>query len=242
MRISVSALAVAAGASIASADLSPVVFRIEATNSVGTGAWQVALDPANFGADGTYRYALPGDIQIMSDGQEVATLTDVQLTYVQDPQVNMTFSVQSGGTATSFTITSGLLSFPGINPATGRASAGVTVTDLGGNGASMSNPGGFLYRADYNGLVPGGTNFASLLSSPVSAGAFSTNSVSDSNPAGPGFDPIAGTVVDMSAQFSFTLSANDSASGTSTWIVIPSPGAAGILALAAAVGAGRRRR
>jgi hypothetical protein len=244
MRISVSAVAIAAGASVAMADLSPVVFRIEANNAQGeTGAWQVALNPDNW-TGGTYSYALPDDIHIVSDqGREVAVLTDVTLSYVQDPQINMFFAVQAAGASTTFTITSGLLSFPGVNPASGRATASVTVTDGDNNGASLSGvSGGAMYLANYNGVVPGGTNFASLLSSPLTVGPSEGDSVTESTPMSPGFDPIAGTVSDMSSRFSFTLSANDVASGTSTWVVVPSPGAAGMLLLAGAFGLGRRRR
>ena len=53
---------------------------------------------------------------------------------------------------------------------------------------------------------------------------------------------MPGAVSDISSRFSFTLSANDIASGTSIFtVVIPSPGSAALLGLGGLVAIRRRR-
>ena len=238
LRISVASLAVAAGASMASAGLSEVVFHIEANDGNGNSdTWRVNYNVDAWTGD-RYNYTLPDEIVLSNGAVEIARLTDVTLTYVEDPQVHLSFSVTAGGAATNFTISSAVLSFPSISPAVGQATASLTVTDLGGGaGASASSASGSIYEAYYNGA----SVFASLLTSPVTAPASGMNLVSESSPMA-GFSPIAGAVVDMSAQYSFTLSANDSATGTSTWIVVPSPAAAAMFSFAGVLGIARRRR
>jgi uncharacterized protein (TIGR03382 family) len=149
----------------------------------------------------------------------------------------------AGAMDTEFTITSALLSFgTPIDPASGRATAAVTVTDLLGNGAQLTGlgPGGGAYVAGYNGLVPGGSTFAELIPS-LAAPAFSSNAVDSDFPGGGAFAAIAGGVNDMSAQFNFTLSANDLASGTSNFEIIPAPATMALLGVGALLGRRRRR-
>ena len=121
-----------------------------------------------------------------------------------------------------------------------RATAGVTVTDNDANGATLTGEGagGSFFNAAYN----GGTTFADLISGPFTTSVAGSNSGAQDFPAAPGaFDPIGGTLTDIQAQFNFTLSANDSASGTSGFFSIPTPGAATLIALGGLAGLRRRR-
>lgn len=219
--------------STASADLSNVVFRIEATNSLGSGVYEVTADQGSWDGD-TYTWG-GGNVDIMDEGGNViATLMHAQVNAVADPQVGILFDVVAGATDTQFTISSGELSFPAITNATGVASAGLTVTDAGqdngaiatGNGGS----GGSAYQANYNGLAPAGTLFAEFIPSVIvsTPGGSSTGSGSTG-----GFIAIPGTVTSMSAQYSFMLSALDSASGTSNFVIVPEPASVALLALGA---------
>ncbi|GMU82702.1 MAG: PEP-CTERM sorting domain-containing protein [Phycisphaerales bacterium] len=234
-RISVVALSfgLAALAPSASADLSTVVFRLEATNSSGSGVFEVTSDQGSWNGD-TYTW-IGGGVDITNEsGDVIATLVNARFTAVADPQVGILFDVVAGATDTQFTISSGELSFPTITNATGVASAGLTVTDAGqDNGAVATGNGGSgnsAYQANYNGLVPAGTMFAEFINSVVVTTPGGTNTGVGSTG---GFIGIANPVSSMSAQYSFLLSALDSASGTSNFVIIPEPASLALLALGA---------
>lgn len=236
------ALVVGLTASIASADLTNEVLTVEASVGGQSGVFQVTTDDGMFDQFGNFFWSYDGDIDIISDGGNViATLSNPSVTIIADPVINVNFSVQAGNSDTVFTIHSGLLSFPQIDGAIGAASAGVTVTDVNGDGATISPDGSNMYFAHYNGSYPAGTLFAALLPDALSAGAFQTNSTSDEFPGGGGFANIADPVVSMSAAWTFTVSAFDIASGTSTFVIVPAP--AGLAALGiAGMCVSRRRR
>lgn len=159
-----------------------------------------------------------------------------------NPAVNLGFAMQAGNAPTTFTVKSALLSFATIPNASGRASAAFTVTDgFNDDGGTLSGlgtgAGGGAYLAQVNGFVPGGANFAELVNQiqiPVMGG----NNVSAAFPADYSFFPI-GAVSDMSTQISFDITANDLASGTSIFEIVPEPSA--LLLALAGLGVIRRR-
>ncbi len=238
------ALAAVCGlAAPAAADISPVVLHIRATNAQGTDTWMARIDAGEFGPDGTYHWSLGAPVELRDDnGVLVGMLTQGSTTIIEDPVVSLGFTVTAGAVDTTFQITSALLSFPSMSAAEGRASGQIGATDLGGNGVSLTGEfGGHMLTTRYNGIVPGGTTFADLFAGPsVNAEAFGSVSILDESPD-TGFTPIPGTVTDISMQYFFTLSAGDTASGTATFVVLPAPGAAALLGLAAAAGMRRRR-
>ena len=142
----------------------------------------------------------------------------------------------AGQQNTVFTIDSAVLSFAPLANSIGRATAGVSVTDLTGDGATFTPWAGGAYRSYYNG---GGTNFQNLIQSPIVAAANSSASTSDTFPA-VGYQNIGTTLTDIESEWQFTLSAGDLASGTSEFEVIPAP-ASVVLGLTALVGLRRRR-
>jgi hypothetical protein len=227
----------------ANADISDIVLRIEATNQMGTSVYEGHLADGDWMPGGQFIWESSTPITMRNQaGQIVAEFNGATIRLVEDPVVQLNFSVSAGSADTTFTISSPLLSFAAIDPASGRASAGVSITDTNGDGATISpvgQPG--LYTSQYNGAVPSGTLFADLLTGPVVAGAFDSNSASASSPGGGLFTAIGTPVSDMSARFHFSLTANDQASGTSTFEIVPAPGAVTLLALGGLF-AGRRRR
>lgn len=237
-----SVLAIAA-AGTASADVSKVLFNITADTGGSAASWSVEFP---FGDDpGDYTWELQEPVDLMDNlGNKVATLepggTGIQI--VSDPQIILGFNVLAGNATTNFTITSALLSFTGIDGAVGRASTQLNVNDAANfDGATLTglHPGGKVFRTQYNGLVPAGSDFVSLVSG-LSADPFLTNDISEEFPVGGGFAPIAGTVVSMSSEFHFSLSAGDIATGTSTFEIIPEPSS--VLMLGAMVAFLARRR
>ncbi len=171
-----------------------------------------------------------------TDGSVIGQLENCRFGFIADPVVTLFFDVQAGNALTTFTITSGVLSFPTINNGQAKATSAVTATDNNGNGVTMTGlePGGNMYRAAYNGQP--GTTFATLNGGPINAGDWDTTN----NTASQGFQLVPGAVSSIWAEYSFKLSANDSASATSTFVIIPTPGALVLSGLA--VVALRRRR
>lgn len=230
------ALCLLGAVAAAQADLSPVAFRIEATNLSGTGSFEVPSTSLQYNPQTqTYTWAQMTPVDLLSGtGQVIATLDQAALRYVEDPQINLSFAVRAGQTNTTFTIQSALLSFPAISPARGRASAALTVTDTNNNGATLSGlgtPGTGVYLAQYNGFVPSGTTFSSLIAT-VAAGPGGSNAASQNDPAA-GYRAIGVPVTDMSAQIAFTLTAEDLGSGTTNFEIIPEPATLTLLALGA---------
>lgn len=225
------------------ADISDIVLRIEATNEMGTAVFEGHLSDGDFYPGGEYIWESRTPIMMLNQsGQVIATLNAAYVRCVEDPVVQVNFSVSAGSLMTSFTVNSPLLSFATINNAAARASAGITVTDTDGNGATAAaanQPA--MYLSQYNGFVPGGTLFADLISGPIVAAAFDSASANASSPGGGLFTPIANPVSDMSARYRFTLTANDEASGTSSYEIVPAPGTIALLGMGGLLAARRRR-
>lgn len=226
--------AVASFAAAANADLSSNVFTIEATNSEGTGWFAVDVSEGTWSGD-SYNWS-GGGIDIMDDeGDIIASLTSASVGFVADPIVTLAFDVVAGAADTTFSISSGLLSFPTIFGATARASTGLTLTAAGqDNGAvltgNIGDTGGSSWESRYNGLLPApaGTQFReyiSGLSTAVPGGSTSTSATS-----GP-FVALADPVSSMSTRYGFRLSALDSASGTSVFVIVPEPASIALVAI-----------
>lgn len=232
-------LMAAAVAAPALGDLIGPAFRIHASSPAGEGVFEV---PQSWGQwnngvwtwTATQPYAVPNQ----AGGPALAVLSSCSITYIQDPVVSLAFGVMAGSSTTTFTISSALLSFAPISPATGNASAGLTFTDVDGNGAAFTalHPGPFAYRSQYNGLVPAGTDFASFIASQTT-GAFGTGIDSGNQPP----IGIGPAVTSMSAQWRFSLTANDTAGGTSVFNIVPAPGAVVLLGLGGVLAMRRRR-
>jgi len=159
------------------------------------------------------------------------------------PAVNLGFAMQAGNAETTFTVRSALLSFPTISNAKGRAHTAITATDgvdgLGGTLTGMgSGSGGGAYLAQYNAFVPGGTTFSELVPV-IDIPALDGATLNDAFPTDGGWQNIPVPVSNISTQISFTISANDLASGTSLFEITPEPSAL-LLGLVGLVGLRRR--
>lgn len=221
-----------------------VIFTMRASSSIGQGSFDATFGQGTYN-EVTHRFVwqLLNPVLIVDSATSLplAKLLSARLEYWDDPFVSLEFSTQGiGGVPLDYFIGAAALPFPTISPAQGRCSAGMSVTDTGSDGASITGlePGGGSYRAQYNGIP--GTAFAQLLPS-IIAGPGSSNSAAASSPGGGLFSPIADPVSDISAEFHFTLSTGDLASGTSHWEVVPGPSVVGVMLLGVA-GLVRRRR
>jgi hypothetical protein len=192
---------------------------------------------SNGGQDWTFTSGAAWSHQFWASGQYLGTINSLSVSLYGDPQVDVNFSAFGGNVPTKFVFSSGLVSFAPIVGGTANASAGITIADVDGNGASM-NPntsGAAMYLANFNGNVPAGVNYASFFAPGLSGNP----GASDSANQGPNIIPFA--VTDISAQFDFMLSPNDLASGTSTFRIVPAPAGLGLVGMGLLL-VGRRRR
>ena len=209
-------------ASPAAAGINGSAYVISASSASGTASWAV---PAPTGDNHYWDWSTTQRIEMRdpSSGNLVAVLNPnnegCSVNYVDDPVIGLGFTVSAGAVATHFTISSGTLSFPVLAAAEARASAAYTLTDLDGDGATLTPASGpKSYTASYN----GGTTFATLISAFASP-AFTSTPSSESNPVGPGFVPLGVGISSMQADIEFTLSARDMASGTTVFVVQQRP-------------------
>ena len=239
---------VAAAASVASADIIAqiqVIAHDEQGVEIGQHTWVAPVTPDGSGGWGNIN-GVNSNPWILGSGPNAAVVHGVSFSWLNDPQVTANFNVSSGPANTTFTINSSFLSFSTISGAIGVASAAVGVTDSAtfGDAGSVNitglQPGGSMFSARYNGSSQ---TFADLVVGGLTTGLPGlSQAFTGTNASFPGYDLVpGGSASDMQSQFRFTLSRFDRAVGTSTFEIIPAPGAASLLGLGALL-AGRRRR
>ena len=176
------------------------------------------------GADGLLNCVLVNQETAIGD----AFIDSLKIKLNGDPEVGIEFGVRAGSLGTTFDILSDVVSFDPMTNPQAYGSAGVTLTDRGGSaGASIVGLfDGKVHQARYNST----SVFGNLVRGfSISSGTL-TN---DENKPLSGSEVISGSVSSIESEFYFSLSARDSASGTSTFVVIPEPATMSILALGA---------
>ena len=157
-----------------------------------------------------------------------------------DPRVSVEFYVVAGPTGGLFTLTSDVVSFANLASCDAAATAALTVTDRDGDGAMATGgyDNGCFYQAIYNDT----STFCYLIQKPMSTAGYCSDTSKDNVPP---WVPM-NDIYNISAQFKFHLSPNDSASGTSNFVVVPVPEPSAMLSLLTGVvglvGFVRRRR
>lgn len=244
-------LAVAFAAS-ASAQISDPVFKVTASSSLGSATFEANFADGTFSpATGIFTWTNPSKIDLIDpgNGNYIASIkgnTTIRTKLEADfgYQVDFGYLLDAGPATTKFSIVSSQLSFSTLATPEGRATTVMGVTDNDGNGATLTptlaGPGAFL--AQYNGLAPGGTTFATLLKSPIVAGPGGSMSASDAEPPVGFLKPIGVPVSSLSGLMEFTVTANDSASGQSNFRVLPEPSTLALLAFGALACVRRGRR
>lgn len=232
----------------ASADILGNAFEITVTSSAGTDFWRARLSDGVFSDDG-FTWTLTQDIELRTQDTDewIATL-ESEGTWVSiqnDPVLSLNFNVTAGPLGGAFTISAPQLLFsPLLNP-DARASAGITVTDLAGDGLSLAGAfagGTESYKSVTNGIVGGGgTLFRDLINNTASGVPFNTVDSDEAFPLA-GFTTIPGSVSSMHSEFQFTLGPSDTAAGTSVFVVVPEPVTATMLLIGSAGILIRRRR
>ena len=232
------ALAMLASPQRANAEFLGNLVQIDVSSGENSGSWAFE-GPAT---SDPFSWALPEALNIYSSQNPevlLATIESINLELDGDPQVILNFAVTAGNANTAFTISSALVAFGSLTNPDSFATAAITAVDNNSNGATVTGTfaGAKAYQASYN----AGNLFANLVS-PVVAPTDSFGIGGERFPA-VGTVQIPGSVTSIKGSFDFILTANDSASGTSRFNVVPEPSSV-ILALMAATGvycAARRR-
>lgn len=236
--------AVLATGGAAVADIIGPGLIVTATNSLGTSTYVVELDDpfAETFPNGDWRYVLPDPVELRDgDGDLIGRIDALRGDIFANPHVVMSFAVTGGMADTVFTITSGielLGPIPG-GVALGGGSAGITFGDSNGvNGVTVTGnyAGGDVHRMIIN---ADGTpvDLTTIVAGPF----FRANGTGSASENVPGLMPGV-TVSSIQSEFSFTVSAGDAVTGTSSFTVIPTPGAAALLGLGVLSLATRRKR
>ncbi|MAY75614.1 MAG: hypothetical protein CMJ31_13045 [Phycisphaerae bacterium] len=252
MRCAVSASAFALTTGVAFGAASPL-YTITAISGGQRATYSITMDDiiTNMGDNGVLSWSLDGPIDLMSsNGTRLGTLADSAFVFQEsDTQARggaptsssslaLDFSIQAGSTLTDFVISAGNTLDSVLMQAVYEATAAVTVTDtqaaggsatLTGTGATAPN----VYNFGFNGFTVGG-----LVPGPFQTGL--STSASDAV----GLTALGGNASSMFANFTFSLSANDTASGTSLLTingVVPAPASAALLGLGGLVATRRRR-
>lgn len=244
LRVAVLAGAALGLAGVANADVSQTIFSLTATNSLGSHTFSFDLPDStpNPFVNGIFDWIAANPV-MLPNGVEI---TGAAVHLEADPIVALSFGLNNtSGVDTNIIVSSPLLSFASISNAIGNASASVTLVDPQGDGATLTPIAGRGYRAFYNGGAPQvGTEFAGLFTTPITLAPNppfgSATSVTVDFP-GPGVFTPMGTVSDASAGWAFVLSDGDTATGSSTFEIIPTPGTGALLAFGA-LSLIRRRR
>jgi hypothetical protein len=235
------------GASVASASITDPYIFIRATNGSGMGTLSIPVADTTPGPNGSFTFSLLAPVDIMDGPNVIATVTQLNSTVrpmfgAQPHPITLSFTFLSGSSMTRFEVDSTLMTFDSdILDEAARATAGISITDSDDDGvSSMGNlPGGAHYTTRYNGQP--GTTFANLLAGPYMAGNGQSTTADDRSP-GSGFTAIGGNVDDMSARWDFSLSASDQVGVTSSFFIVPTPGAIALVGLAGLTMARRNRR
>lgn len=224
---------------------SHAAFLIHAENENGASAtFSLTADDLFQDENGDYWWSTQTQTTYMDSvtGEEVFTLNpegrETSMYTVQDPQVTLNFAVQSGGSATTFTIASALLTFAPITNGQARAGSSVTITDINGAGPAGTTArllgqsptgSGMSYLTQFNGFAPlnTGTTFVEQITSVSELAPFQSESASANQP----FTLVPGAVTSMSSVMQFSLSARDIAAGNAIFEIVPEPASLALLSL-----------
>jgi hypothetical protein len=204
--------------------ISDPVIVINASSSLGQGTLSIPYIPGNYNpVTGVYNWSLPNSVDILGANEAViATISQLSTFIMVDPVVNVGFVMTAGAANTSVSISSATLTFAAIAGASGQASAQIGATDTDGNGASIT--GGFGGNLGYRATTNVGT-FTTIVPG-FNVGMFGSDNRNGNTPS-----TAIGSVTNMSSEFNFTVSANDAASGTSVFVVVPEPASLALLGL-----------
>jgi hypothetical protein len=237
---------IALTSAVASADTTTIP---NLTLHIGVGSSSYEYNAAQVGsswANGNSTFGYSGSVSSPFDGP--GFIVSWGLLVNPDPFIvgNLVVTNTSNTTQTFFLDVALPIGAPMSSTLVGGSVTG-TVTDLTGDGATVAavSPNDSIYRAltDVDGGFNGNLAGSLLTGASATAGQFQSKTIGPDSFGGPiPSMPYGAVNSNIAIRLAFTLTAGDSASFTSLFVVIPSPGALAVAALGGLVGFGGRRR
>lgn len=223
-------------ASLASGGVTPDFITITATNGLGSASTTIMTASVPFDTPTTQTWESGGTLVLDDNGTEIGRVGGgSRITMGQSGSgafiiSHALFFEASTSFDTEFTVTSGVLDFPIQSQVLG--SGGMTVSDDIAGGAALTGTGGSGGNAAQIGLYTDFSLGAQTLFEEIAA--LSAPGAPGPQDANINFGPIMASPVqatDIQLNYSFLLTANDSASGTGVIAAVPEPATAGLLLL-----------
>lgn len=234
----------ALAASSASADTSLVPDLMVRVGTLTSDYNFNAKDAGNSWSNGNSTFGYSGSVSSPFDGAGFAVSWGLLVN--PDPFIvgNIVVTNTSASTQTFFLDVALPIGMPLASTLIGGSITG-TVTDLTGDGATVSATGDSdaIYRAltDVDGGFNGTLAGSLLVGASATTGAFQSTTIGPDTFGSPiPSQPYGAVNTNIAIRLAFTLTAGDSASFTSLFVVVPAPGAA--VAMIGLMGVGGRRR
>lgn len=244
--------------SLAQADISNIIFQIEATNSLGSDSFTVYDDDLVYNPiQKTYSWDLGGMQDLQTSPVDIIGTLESATLAISDlswnyPRIYMNLVFQAGVLdVTEVRVRSPLVSFLTLPDGTssGRATTSFSLTNTFDplhpgvlaelEGLGDPNDGHGMHTAWYNSVAeppdsPDGTEWAHLVNYVSAATEGDTITIGGKQPD-VGFQAIGDNLYNLSTEVGFSITAGDHMSTNTTWIVMPEPASLGLLALATVV-------
>lgn len=209
--------------------ISDTVLTVRVTGESGSAAYTLSIDQAGWRAAdpaGEHRWRLDKPVTLINpqSGSTLAELSEIELYVRGDPCLAISFAIIAGSEPVTVEIESGLLGFEPMRCASAFLSAGLTLRDDDGDGASVigeSGPSGDrVVWATYNNDQPPFVTFATAMSGLTLPGGTRVGSIAENEPL-EGVTMLPDTVHDMLLTLVFELSARDCVTGSAVFDIQP---------------------
>jgi hypothetical protein len=149
-----------------------------------------------------------------------------------EPWVRLNYTVYAGSAPTTFVLNSPVVTFDAMSNPLAYANAQLTLNDNDSSLDGALQTGLYSGTKNYRAFYNGATTFAYLVST-FSCGTDDGATAMERRPAtAPNWETISGSVSSIQSQLNFTLSKNDSSSGTTIFkVIVPEPATVCLLGL-----------
>lgn len=214
------------------AELSDTALLIEVRSTDGSATMKVLFEDGKWDSK-TERYSwdlsAPVVFKDPVTDTVIGTLKSCKLRVygLDNLRINLDYAIEAGGSSTAFVVTPGMLywELPPNWLCEGKTRASVYFADKNDDGVNIRAPGKSgqsMFLADYNGFVPSGTRFASLLGS-IAGGPGASGTVTQTDPAF-GYRAIRGDADDMTCMMRMLVSPGDVSEVSVRWNIHVYPG------------------
>ncbi len=200
--------------------ISSLIVRVDAVGNSKSGFWE--YDAGSTSTTEVLQSFFNKDIFSTDPSNTyLGTITYLVADLIPDPQISLAWAIVAPDFSTTYTVTSGTITFGPLNNPGGNTSAEGGLTDTDGASSGATAVGGYVgntksYEASTNLGV-----FANL----VNNLSVTNDSAADSGQyPSSGSTVIPGSVSSMWLQHKVTVTAGDQVTGSSNFLIVPEPG------------------